>query len=83
MRALAAALFLLAAPAFADETTVEIVAYDRLANVLVMKDKTVWELGPKVLVPADLKAGDRVRIDFVSAGDSGWGRIRSLERVEN
>ncbi len=48
-----------------------------------MQDKTVWQLGPKVLVPADLESGDKVRIDFVSNGDSGWGRIVSLTKVEN
>ena len=77
----ALALFLLAAPALADETTGEIIAYDRLANVLVMKDMTVWELGPELLVPADLAAGDRVRITYESAGEDGLTKVDALERL--
>ncbi len=65
------ALTALAAPAFADETTGTIVAYDRLSNVLVLNDKTVWILDAKTLVPADLKAGDEITLTFISDGDNG------------
>ena len=85
MRHLALAALLaggLAHPALADETTGEILAYDRLANLLVMRDRTVWNLGPDLMVPADLKSGDRVRIEYAGAGESGVGKIVSLERVE-
>ena len=85
MRHLTLAAFLagaLAHPAFADETTGEILAYDRLANLLVMRDRTVWNLGPDLLVPADLKSGDRVRIEYAGAGESGIGKITSIERIE-
>ena len=78
---LAAALLLAAAPALADETTGEIIAYDRLANVIVMKDKTVWELGPELLVPSDLAAGDRVRLVYETAGEDGLTKIDALERL--
>jgi hypothetical protein len=65
------ALTALSAPAFADETTGTIIAYDRLANVLVLNDKTFWTLGAETLVPADLKAGDAVTLTFASDGDNG------------
>lgn len=70
-----------ATPALADETTGEILAYDRLANVLVMRDRTVWELGTELLVPADLQAGDRVRLVYESAGEDGLTKIDALERL--
>ena len=79
IRTILAAL-LVAAPAYADEVTGEILAYDRLANVLVMADRTVWELGAELLVPADLKAGDTVRITYESAGEDGLTKIDALER---
>lgn len=75
------ALTLAAAPAFADSVTGTILAYDRQANILVFDDKTVWELG-KLLVPADLVAGDRVTLDYTSAGDNGIGKANSLTREE-
>ena len=82
MRALlAAALLAAATPALADETTGVILAYDRADNVIVLTDRTVWELGAKTLVPADLKAGDTIRIDFEAAGENGIARIDSLEKL--
>ena len=71
----------LASPVLADETEGEILAYDRLANLVVMRDRTVWRLGT-LLVPADLQSGDRVRIDYEMAGEDGITRIDSLERIE-
>ena len=72
----------LAPPALADETEGEILAYDRLANLLVMRDRTVWQLGSEITVPADLKSGDRVRLVYQTAGEDGVTRIDSLERIE-
>ena len=71
----------LAGPAAADETTGTIRAYDRLAHVIVLEDKTIWEFPGELTLPADLKAGDTVKIDFVSTGD-GVGKIESITRVE-
>ncbi|MBO28402.1 MAG: hypothetical protein CML61_06535 [Rhodobacteraceae bacterium] len=70
----------LATPAFADMTSGTILAYDRLANVIVLTDKTHWTLHPDALVPADLKAGDKITIDFVSDGDNGSLPVKKLER---
>ncbi len=86
MRALTAiataTLCLSAKPGLADDTTGFILAYDRLANVIVMDDKTVWEIVPKDLpLPADLMKGDRIRIEFVTNGDNGVGMINSIKRV--
>jgi hypothetical protein len=33
-------------PTFADETTGKIQAFDRFARIIVMTDKTVWQLAP-------------------------------------
>lgn len=72
----------LGTPALADETEGEILAYDRLANLIVMRDRTVWQLGAEVTVPADLKSGDRVRLVFRAAGEDGVTGVDSLERIE-
>ena len=75
MRALLLAT-LLAAPgvAAADLVTGTVLAYDRVAKVIVFEDRTVWKLG-KAEVPDGIEAGMRVTIDFTSAGDSGVGRV--------
>ena len=75
-----AALLLLAGPALADTTSGTILAFDRQADVLIMTDKTVWQLSPKTLIPADLAAGDTVTISFTSLGDDGVASVDSLEK---
>ncbi|SDY49374.1 hypothetical protein [Citreimonas salinaria] len=83
MRALLlSAALLAAAPALADETTGTILAYDRVAGLLVLEDKTVWELSASVTVPEDLVAGDRVRMVYTTAGEDGLTSIDSLTRAE-
>jgi hypothetical protein len=72
----------LTTPALADETTGEILAFDRVARVIVLTDNTVWQLGEATVTSDDLVAGDEVRIEFTSAGDSGIGAISSVTRVE-
>lgn len=66
----------------ADETTGTIKAYDRLAHVIVLEDKTIWEFPGALELPADLKAGDKVKIDYTASGD-GITKIDSITRVEN
>tara|TARA_R110002094_G_scaffold166124_1_gene149694 strand:- start:113 stop:367 length:255 start_codon:yes stop_codon:yes gene_type:complete len=66
--------------AIADQTTGTIVAYDRLANVIVFKDKSVWALDAKTLVPSDLQAGDAVTLTFTSDGDNGAKPASELHR---
>lgn len=82
MRALAAALAIfVAAPALADSTEGTILAFDRQADLLVMEDKTIWALNPNTLIPADLAAGDRIRITYTSAGDDGVISVDTLEKM--
>lgn len=71
----------LAVPAAAEETTGTIQAYDRLAHVIVLEDKTVWQFPGALELPADLKAGDKVKIDYTASGD-GISKINSITRVE-
>lgn len=82
MRTLLAALVLaVATPALADETTGVILAFDRQADVIVMTDKTVWQLNAKTLIPADLAAGDTVKMEFTSAGDDGVISVDKLTKM--
>ena len=66
-------------PAFADSTSGMVVAFDRKANVLVLEDKTVWSLETLKVVPAALKSGDMVEINYTSNADNGWGKINTIE----
>ena len=77
-----AALLLAALPAFADETSGTVLAYDRVAHVLVLEDRTIWDLPDDLALPDDLVAGDAVTIVFQTAGDNGVGKIESITRSE-
>ena len=81
MRSLIAAALLAAtaAPALADSTQGTILAYDRVANVIVLDDKTVWSLETLKTIPEGLKAGDVITIQFTSNADNGWGKINAIE----
>ena len=61
---LAAALLAAASPVFADTATGTVFAYDADAQILVLDDKTIWQLGDKTLVPEELTEGDKIIIDF-------------------
>ena len=78
--ALAAALTAIALPAVADSTSGTILAFDRVERIIVMTDKTVWELPQGLELPEKLMAGDRITIDFDSNGDSGVGSYNSITR---
>jgi hypothetical protein len=79
MRAfLMTSLLLCAAPALADETTGRVVAFDRIAKVLVLDDKTIWNLGEQTEVSDALMAGDMVKIVYAGGGDAGIGTITSV-----
>ncbi|MGB8623610.1 MAG: hypothetical protein WCD16_12390 [Paracoccaceae bacterium] len=69
-----------AAPVFADETSGEIAAYDRVAGILVMKDKTIWTLAPDLVVPDGLGRGDKVNIVFNSDGENGIAVVTKIDR---
>lgn len=71
----------IAVPAIADETEGLVLAYDRQASVLILSDYTAWELPSDLLVPSDLRAGDRVMIEYQSAGEDGLVMIDALTRL--
>ena len=83
LAATAAALLAAATPALADETTGEILAFDRVAGVLVLTDKTVWEFGPDTVGPVELNRGDRVKIVYETAGEDGLTAIDVIILVES
>lgn len=83
MRALLIALSLiLATPVLADETTGTILAFDRVAKIVMLEDKTIWPLGEGTEVAADLVAGDKVKIIYVGGGDAGVAGITSILRSD-
>lgn len=83
MRILLATVFALAAasPVLADESSGEILAYDRKANVIVLTDKTVWTIPAELELPADLVQGDKVQFEFTQKGDEGITAISKIERI--
>ena len=72
---------LLASPVVADETEGHIRAYDRVAGLIVLTDKTVWQLPADMDIPADLGAGDRVHFEFDSEGEEGITKITGMHRL--
>ena len=74
------AFLLLSTAAQADEVTGKVVAFDRVAKVIVMQDKTIFEIKDPAIVPADLKAGETITIDFKQDGDNGIVAIQSITR---
>ncbi len=74
-----AAALAVATPALADSTTGTVVAYDRVSGVIVLKDRTVWQIGKFAdKIPEGLEAGDVILIDFRSDADNGFGAINSV-----
>ena len=67
------------APVFADSVTSLVVAFDRVANRVVLDDKTVFSFDPtSVEIPATLSAGDEVTITFQSSEEEGIEQIDSI-----
>ena len=82
---LVAALALLAAPPLAiasDAIEGTVLAFDRVARVLVMSDRSVVPLDNlRGEVPEDLVAGDRVAVSYESDED-GISIVNSIERID-
>ena len=78
-----AALATFALPAFADDTSGTVVAYDRVAHVIVLDDNSVWTVPADFALPDNLVAGDRIVIDYQSNGDNGVGKYLSITRAES
>lgn len=69
-----------AAPAFADEITATVLAFDRVDHVIVLDDKTVFNVTNPEIIPDGLKAGDTIAIVYVSDGDNGVKAINSITK---
>lgn len=66
-------------PAAADATDGTVLAIDRKAKTLVLIDRTVWALDTmESSLPADLKAGDRIEINYES-DEEGVSAIRNIQ----
>ncbi|MBS0125593.1 hypothetical protein [Thetidibacter halocola] len=74
---------LAASPVLADETSGTVLAFDRVAHVIVLSDNTIWQLAADQAVPENLVAGEKVTIVFTSAGENGVAKIDSLTRDAN
>lgn len=70
-----------ALPAFSDETAGVVHSFDPVRRALVLTDKTVWGLGDTTAVDADIRAGERVRISYSTAGEDGVTGISSVKRM--
>ena len=81
--ALASASIWAAAPAFADEAQGEVLAFGRVAGILVLTDKTVWPVTNLLdtLAP-ELVAGDTVHIVYTSAGENGVAAVTAVHKIE-
>ncbi len=77
---LALAALAAATPALADSVTDTVLAFDRKAQIIVLKDKTVFTLAEgDAEAPEGLKAGDIVTITYESLGEDGYGVIETIE----
>lgn len=78
-----AATLLFSTIAHADSTGGTVAAFDRVDSIIVLKDKTIWDVAAlKDKLPEGLKAGDKITIDYNSAGDSGVGKLIAITRNE-
>ncbi|MBJ3761788.1 hypothetical protein ILP92_03375 [Maribius pontilimi] len=72
-----------ATPALADEVSGEVLAFDRVAQIIVLEDKSVWSLSDGgATAPEELEAGDTVTIEFQTISDNGFGKILGITRAE-
>ncbi len=63
--AVLSSLLAFTAAALADSTTGTVSAYDRLAGVIVLTDKSVYSLDSATIdIPPNLSAGDKITIEF-------------------
>jgi hypothetical protein len=74
------ALLILATPTLADEVTGTVLAFDRVDSVIVLKSKAVFTVPNADVIPADLKAGDTIKIIYKSDGDNGLSKVSSITR---
>ena len=70
-----------ALPILADETEGHVLAYDREAGIIILTDKTVWEVPGDIALPENLGMGDRVLFEYETAGEDGMTRINGVTRL--
>ncbi len=70
-----------ALPAFADETEGHVLAFDRIDGIIVLTDKTVWEVPTEITLPEDLGSGDRVLFEYDTAGEDGMTKLNAVTRL--
>ena len=59
-----------------------VLAYDRKANIIVLRDKTVWDLDLLAEpLTEDFSAGDKIEIRYESNEDDGVQVIHSIALV--
>lgn len=80
---LTAAMLLTALQVFAQDISEgTILAYDRKANILILTDRTVFPLEKLTsAAPDNLKAGDRIQIQYDSNEDDGITAIHSIKVI--
>lgn len=81
VRLLITSLILAAAPAFADDLSGTVIAYDRVAQVIVLDDKSVLTIPNPEIIPEGLVAGDTITVEFKSDGDNGFGTFFSIKKM--
>lgn len=80
---LALPLVALAGAASADLLEGTVLAHDRVARVIVMKDRSVIPLDNlESELPADLVAGDRIAVSFDSNEDDGIRVVNAVTRLD-
>ena len=59
-----------------------VLAHDRVANIIVLSDKSVWPLDSlQTSLPEDLVAGERIEISYESNEDDEVNLIHSVQRL--
>ena len=71
------------APLHADELDGTVLAYDRKARVIVLRDKSVIPLANlQGDMPEDLAAGDLINVRYESNEDDGIHLVHGIERLQ-
>ena len=71
------------APLHADELDGTVLAYDRKARVIVLRDKSVIPLANlQGDMPEDLAAGDLINVRYESNEDDGIHFVHGIERLQ-
>ena len=81
VRFLITSLIFAAAPAFADELSGTVIAFDRVDSVIVLEDKSVLTIPNPEIIPEGLVAGDTITVEFKADGDNGYAAFYSITKM--